>query len=105
MRHRFALALLITTTSACDGGDKPAPAAQDQAASSADAAAEVPLTGSPTDLATEAARVANAIEQMPGSADSILKAAGQTPESFQQLMYRIAADSAMSAAYSAVRQK
>ena len=53
--------------------------------------------------AREAAAVANAIAERPSAADSILRAAGYTPEEFERLMYDIAADSAMSAAYTSAR--
>lgn len=50
-----------------------------------------------------AATTAKAIEANPAGADSILKAAGHTRESFQALMYEIAADSAKSATYAAAK--
>ena len=53
--------------------------------------------------ARAAAAVANAIAAKPSAADSILRAAGYTPEEFEQLMYDIAADSAMSAAYTTAK--
>ena len=55
--------------------------------------------------ATSAAAVANAIAANPTAADSILRAAGYSREAFEQLMYDIAADSAMSAAYAAARSR
>lgn len=62
------------------------------------------VTTSPgEDRARTAAAVANAIERNPAGADSILRAAGYTRESFQQAMYEIAADSAQSAAYTAAK--
>jgi hypothetical protein len=39
----------------------------------------------------------------PSRADSLLSAAGYTVESFERLMYEIAADSAQAAAYAAAR--
>jgi len=93
MRRIDFLAGLFLLAAGCGGGEKPSTTAQDKPARA--------LTT--IELATEAARVANAIEALPTRADSILKAAGQTPESFQQMMYQIAADSAMSAAYAAAR--
>jgi hypothetical protein len=53
--------------------------------------------------ARSAAAVANAIAAKPAAADSVLRAAGYTPEEFEQLMYDIAADSAMSAVYAAAK--
>ena len=53
--------------------------------------------------ARAAAAVANAIAAKPSAADSILRAAGYTPEEFERLLYDIAADSAMSAAYSTAK--
>ena len=55
------------------------------------------------DRAVTAAATANALAANPAAADSILRAAGYTRDSFQALMYEIAADSAMSAAYAAAR--
>ena len=55
------------------------------------------------DRATAAAKIANAIAANPAGADSILSANGYTRDSFQQLMYDIAADSAMSATYAAAK--
>jgi hypothetical protein len=60
-------------------------------------------TGSTADRARNAAMVANAIAANPARADSILQAAGYTRDSFQQAMYEIAADSAMSAVYAAAK--
>lgn len=96
MRYPSSLAALLVLAVGCAGGEKPAPPAQDSSA------AAVP---SGVDRATVAAAVANAIAATPEKADSILGAAGYTAESFQQLMYQIAADSAMSAAYAAARTK
>ena len=50
-----------------------------------------------------AAALANAIAANPAAADSILRAAGHDRDSYQALMYEIAADSASSAAYAAAR--
>jgi hypothetical protein len=50
-----------------------------------------------------AAATAKAIEANPAGADSILKAGGYTLESFQQLMYDIAADSTKAAAFAAAK--
>jgi len=53
--------------------------------------------------ARTAALTANAIAANPAAADSILNAGGYTPDGFQNLMYEIAADSAMSAEYAGAR--
>jgi hypothetical protein len=55
--------------------------------------------------ATTAAAIAKAIAAKPAAADSILKANGQTSDSFEAMMYDIASDSAMSVAYAAARKK
>lgn len=62
------------------------------------------MAPSPTELARNAALTANAVAANPAAADSILKAAGHTQESFQRQMYEIAADSEMSAAYASARK-
>lgn len=53
--------------------------------------------------ARAAASIANAMAANPAAADSILTAGGHTRESFEALMYEIAADSVMSAAYAAAK--
>lgn len=50
---------------------------------------------------SKAAAVSNAIAAKPDAADSILKANGYTPDSYQTAMYEIAKDSAKSAEYAA----
>ncbi len=55
--------------------------------------------------ARSAAAVANAIAAKPAAADSILRAAGYTREEFEKLLYDIAADSAMSAVYTAAKTR
>ena len=62
-------------------------------------------TGSPASRAAKAATIANAITANPGAADSILRASGYARASFQKLMYDIATDSAMSAAYAAAKSR
>ena len=57
------------------------------------------------DRARAAATIANAIAARPLAADSILKANNHTRESFQRLMFDIAADSAMSAVYASVKNR
>ena len=66
-------------------------------------AAAAGATSSATDRARAAATIANAIAAKPAAADSILTANGHTRESFQRLMYDIAADSALSAVYAAAK--
>ena len=95
MRPSVSVAALLLLAASCTGGEKPAPPAQDAPAA----------TPTGVDRATTAAGVANAIAANPPKADSILGASGYTAESFQRLMYEIAADSAMSAAYAAARTK
>jgi hypothetical protein len=86
MRVLYLGLAALLAVSACAKNDK-----------TADTGAQ--LAPSPTDLARSAALVANAVAANPAAADSILKAAGHTQESFQRQMYEIAADSAMSAVY------
>ena len=85
----FGLAALLAV-SACAKNDK-----------SADTSGG--LAPSPVELARSAALTANAVAANPTAADSILKAAGHTQESFQRQMYEIAADSEMSAAYASAK--
>lgn len=66
-------------------------------------AAAVALDASATGRARAAATIANAIAANPAAADSILTANSHTRESFQRLMYDIAADSALSAVYTAAK--
>ena len=94
MRIPFIAAAVLVTTLGCARGDR------SDADTTADSAA---ATGSTADRARRAATVANAIAANPASADSILQAAGFTRDSFQQAMYEISADSAMSAAYAAAK--
>lgn len=90
--HMLAAALLLSAT-AC-GTDE---------ASDADTTTAATAETGATERAILAARVANAIARTPGSADSILSAAGYTAQSFERLMYDIASDSAEAAAYAAAR--
>ena len=57
------------------------------------------------DRARAAALVANAIAANPSAADSILTAGGHTRDSFERLMFEIAADSAMSAVYASAKTR
>ena len=67
------------------------------------AVAAAPAADPSAERARTAAAVANAMAANPAAADSILTAAGYTRDSFQELMYDIAADSAMSAVYAAAK--
>ena len=100
MRFLILAAGVLLGASACTGGEKSADSAT---------AADTPASAAPspqnTDRVRTAATVANAIAARPSAADSILIAAGMTRDSFQKLMYEIAADSAMSAAYAAAKTR
>jgi hypothetical protein len=91
MRKTIVGMALAASLTACATSDK-----------AADSTAAAPTTAS-ADPVTAAAATAKAMEANPAGADSILTAAGHTRESFQQLMYDIAADSAKSAAYAAAK--
>ena len=93
MRQMPLTAVLFLCVAAC-ARDKAANTANQSGASAAGA-----------DRAAAAAAIANAVAAKPAAADSILKANGQTTESFQALMYDIASDSAMSVRYAAARKK
>lgn len=84
-----ALGAAILLLAACSGERAPAPPVADTVPVSA--APEV--TDSAMALVAPAAAIALALEEHPDRADSILQAAGMTPEQFESLMYRIAADS------------
>ena len=90
--RRISAVFLLALATACAGGDD---------RSDTGAAADTTAAG----RARSAAAVANAIEANPAAADSILRAAGHTAEEFEALMYDIAADSAMSAAYAAAKSR
>lgn len=77
-------------------------AKDDKTASESDSTTATTAT-TPAARARAAALTANAIAANPAAADSILKAGGYTPDGFQKLMYEIAADSAMSAAYASAK--
>ena len=89
MKTLLAAAISILALGCAEGDDR----------SSSSAASDTSAVG----RARSAAVVANAIAAKPAAADSILRAAGYTAEEFEALMYRIAADSAMSAAYATVK--
>ena len=101
MRSLYFVAAVLVAVTGCARGEKTGDTA---------AAAVTPTPASSaatqnTDRARTAAAVANAIAARPSAADSILSAAGMTRDSFQTLMYEIAADSAMSAAYAAAKTR
>jgi hypothetical protein len=87
---RIAAVLLLLA--ACAGGDKTGADTQASGGGAAD-----------VEQARAAATLANAMAANPSRADSIISAAGYTVESFERLMYEIAADSAQAAAYAAAR--
>jgi hypothetical protein len=95
MMHTHFCAALLLLAAGCAGGDKPDSATPGQAT--------VASTG--VDRAVAAAAVANAIAANPAGADSILRAARYTEDSFGRLLYEIAADSAQAAAYTAARHR
>ena len=100
MRSLSLVAGVLVTVAGCAGGEKTG----DSAAAVTPTPASTASTQN-TDRARTAAAVANAIAARPTAADSILTAAGMTRDSFQTLMYEIAADSAMSAAYAAAKTR
>jgi hypothetical protein len=94
MKPICIVAALLLAATGCATDERPeSDTAGDRAAAPTGASAR----------ATLAARVANDIARTPAAADSILSAAGYTAESFERLMYEIAADSAEAAAYAAAR--
>jgi hypothetical protein len=82
---------IVLALSACAKADQPA------------TSSTVSTTPTASDRVRTAAQTANALAANPTVADSILKANGYTADSFQKVMYEIAADSAMSADYAAAR--
>jgi hypothetical protein len=84
LRPIAAAALLLLA--AC-GGEKPA----DTAAAPAAAATE--------NEAQRAARIALALQSAPTKTDSVLAANGLTTDQLEQLMYKVAQDSTLSAEY------
>jgi len=86
-----SVALLIALT-ACGEGAKPEAKMDPTTATTA--------AVNPT-IATAAAAIAKAIDAAPGQTDSILTANHYTADSFEDLLYAIAADSASAAAYAA----
>jgi hypothetical protein len=93
LRLGAAALLVLAACVACSGDGK-----VNDTAAAMPASASTASTG---DRAGTAANVANAIRANPAAADSILTANGFTRDSFEELMYEIAADSALSATYAA----
>ena len=87
MRATLSL-LAVLAVAACGGSDT----------------AATPATTVPADDVTTALAVARGIDANPAASDSILGAHGLTRDLLDSLMYRIAADSAMSARYTAGRR-
>lgn len=92
MRVLYVGLVALLAVSACAKGDKGTDTTVVAATSNAD-------------RAISAAMTANSMAANPSGADSILKAAGYTRDSFDKLMFEIAADSAMSAAYASARTR
>ena len=101
MRSLCLAAGVMVAVTGCAGGEKTG----DSAAAAVTPTPASSASTQTTDRARTAAAVANAIAARPTAADSILTAAGMTRDSFQTLMYEIAADSAMSAAYAAAKTR
>jgi hypothetical protein len=85
-RFHLIPATAMLVLAAC--GEKPA----------ADASAAITTTGAESD-AQRAARIALALQGAPTMTDSILSANGLTADQLEQLMYRVAQDSTLSAEY------
>ena len=92
MRVLYVGLAALLAVSGCKGGEQGAGTAVEAA---------TPAEG----RARSAAVTADAIAANPAAADSILSAAGYSRESFDKLMFEIAADSAMSAAYAGARTR
>ena len=82
-----ALLAAAFTIAACAGDRTP------DASSAADTAAAVDTSMA---LVIRGASIAIAVDSAPAAADSILRAAGMTAEAYDELMYQIASDSALS---------
>lgn len=91
---RAGLLLLIgccLIVAAC-AAPEPEPPAQEEAVADAPA---------PSDAVQKAVEIAKAIEADPDAADQVLQSHGLTVEEFEQMMYEISADPALSKAYEA----
>lgn len=96
----LSLSLLLVAAIGCASEANDA----DVATADSTATAATTTTAPSEERARAAAAVSNAIAANPAAADSILSANGHTRDSFQQLMYDIAADSTLSASYAAAKQ-
>ncbi|MHB1297374.1 MAG: hypothetical protein ACYC0B_02495 [Gemmatimonadaceae bacterium] len=90
--HRIMAAALVLVA-ACGG------AASDESGAAADSAAAPTVAAGTQSEAQRAAAISNAINAAPMSTDSILAAHGLTADELQQMMLRVARDSAASAEY------
>ncbi len=102
MTGKITLLIAIVFTlglSACGGAERQEAA---EAAASTAAQIEGAATAAWVD---QMAAVANAIEQRPTAADSILQANAMTRAKFDSLLYTIAADSELSARFEELRTK
>lgn len=97
MTRSSIIAVLLVSVAACATPD----AGTDTAGATT---AQTPVPAA-SDSATMAAAIADAIAANPTKADSILQASGHTAQSFEDLTFRIAADSALSARYAAARTR
>lgn len=93
-RGRLPSLVIVLLMGAC-GGEPDAP---DIPAATSDVAM------SPPAWVSELAEMANAIEAAPASADSILSAHDMARATFDSLVYEVAADPTLSAAFEALRR-
>ena len=97
MHTKLALTVLaLTTLVGCAGNGDSAPRSTSQGAPTAGA-----LTGDRLAKVEKAAQIANDVNARPNDAARILDAHAMTEQQFEELMYEIAADPAMSAEYDA----
>ena len=92
-RPGTAAALLVLAAAAACGREPARPPAADADSS---AAMVAPALDSNMLLISRGAAVAIGVDAAPGRVDSILAAEGLTVDEYERLMYRIAADSALS---------
>jgi len=93
MRYAMVVAAGLTLAACGGGGERPA---------TEGAGAATQAVAVPAEVQTALA-VARGIQAAPQRSDSILAANGLTPAGFDSLMYRIAGDSALRAAFAAAR--